>query len=173
MKVDGTHYRSIWLNEDRRSVEIIDQTLLPHQFETRTLQSPADAAEAISNMRVRGAPLIGATAAYGVALAMSRRADDDMLQETASLLLSTRPTAVNLRWALERMRRIALETPDVEALTAEACAIHNEDRRLCRAIGEHGKHLVKPGTNLLTLQRRLVGRIRTRNCDRSHVPGSR
>ena len=146
MKVDGTHYRSIWLNEDRRSVEIIDQTLLPHRFETRSLQSPGDAAEAISNMRVRGAPLIGATAAYGVALAMDEQADDDMLEETVSLLLSTRPTAVNLRWALERMSRTLRELAPAdrrESAYRLAGAICDEDVRINENIGRNGLGLIR------------------------------
>ena len=97
MKVNGTPYRSIWLNENGWSADIIDQTRLPHEFVIKTLRSMQDAAEAISVMRVRGAPLIGATAAYGLALAMREDAGDENLQSAAETLLATRPTAVNLR----------------------------------------------------------------------------
>ena len=104
MKINGVPHRSIWPNQDGWSVDIIDQTRLPHEFEIRSLRSLDEAAEAISNMRVRGAPLIGATAAYGVALAMRDSADDSSLSRSCRQLLATRPTAVNLRWALDRIR---------------------------------------------------------------------
>lgn len=103
MKVNGQSYRSIWLGADGVSVDIIDQTRLPHEFVIRRLGSLDDAAEAISTMRVRGAPLIGATAAYGVALAMASESGDESLCHALDSLLATRPTAVNLRWALDRM----------------------------------------------------------------------
>ena len=109
MKVNGTPYRSIWLNDDGWSADIIDQTRLPHEFILKTLTSMADAAEAISVMRVRGAPLIGATAAYGIALAMRADPGDENLEEAARTLLATRPTAVNLRWAFARMEKGLLE----------------------------------------------------------------
>ena len=99
MRIDGKPFRSIWLNQDGWSVDIIDQTLLPHALAIHSLKSVDDAAEAIRTMRVRGAPLIGATAAYGMALAMKAQADDAMLEQARDLLLATRPTAVNLRWA--------------------------------------------------------------------------
>ena len=97
MNIDGTPYRTIWVGDDNWSVEIIDQTKLPHAFETATLRSPEDAAYAIEAMQVRGAPLIGATAAYGVALAMRGDPSDDALDAVCARLLKTRPTAVNLR----------------------------------------------------------------------------
>lgn len=103
MKVNGQSYRSIWLGADGVSVDIIDQTRLPHEFVIRRLGSLDDAAEAIRTMRVRGAPLIGATAAYGVALAMASESGDESLRHALDSLLATRPTAVNLRWALDRM----------------------------------------------------------------------
>src|SRR3546814_1131313 len=100
MKIDGRPYRTIWLNDDGWSVEIIDQTKLPHAFETVTLRSLQDAAQAIKAMLVRGAPLIGATAAYGVCLAMRDDDSDEALDCAYAVLYATRPTAVNLRWAL-------------------------------------------------------------------------
>ena len=105
MNVDGKKYRTIWLAEDGGSVEIIDQTRFPHTFETIRLHTMEDAAHAIRFMQVRGAPLIGATAAYGVALAMRTDASDDNLHAACSSLLETRPTAVNLQWALDKARR--------------------------------------------------------------------
>ena len=104
MKINGVAYRTIWLAEDG-TVEIIDQTRLPHRFETVRLASADDAARAIVTMQVRGAPLIGATAAYGVALALREDAGDEALDAVLERLAATRPTAVNLRWALAEMRR--------------------------------------------------------------------
>ena len=104
MNVDGTPYRTIWVGNDGRSVHIIDRTLLPHEFVTRTLSTVAEAAEAIKAMRVRGAPLIGATAAYGVCLALAEDPSDASLAQACETLLATRPTAVNLRWALDEMK---------------------------------------------------------------------
>jgi len=104
MKVGDKHYRSIWVEEDGTTVGIIDQTRLPFDFAERPLHSLEDAAEAITVMRVRGAPLIGATAAYGICLAMRADPSDDALDRAYDRLLATRPTAVNLRWALDEMR---------------------------------------------------------------------
>ena len=103
MNIDGKSYRTIWLSADGKSVEIIDQTKLPHKFETATLRTLDDAARAISSMQVRGAPLIGATAAYGVALALRTDASDEALDRACEVLAATRPTAINLRWALDEM----------------------------------------------------------------------
>jgi len=116
MKVNGTPYRSIWLNKNGRSADIIDQTRLPHEFIVKTLSSMQEAAEAISVMRVRGAPLIGATAAYGLALAMREGTEDEHLNQAYDVLLATRPTAVNLRWALQKMRTALMAVPSVERL---------------------------------------------------------
>ncbi|HUF20821.1 MAG TPA: S-methyl-5-thioribose-1-phosphate isomerase, partial [Burkholderiales bacterium] len=101
MKVEGVDYRSVWRDGNR--VAIIDQTRLPYEFNTLRLSTAAEAAHAISTMQVRGAPLIGATAAYGVALAMREDASDVALERAVAMLAGTRPTAVNLRWALDRM----------------------------------------------------------------------
>ncbi|WP_449255933.1 S-methyl-5-thioribose-1-phosphate isomerase [Bosea sp. (in: a-proteobacteria)] len=146
MKINGQHYRTIWLAQDGWRVVVIDQTRLPFRFETVTLGSAEQAADAIRNMVVRGAPLIGATAAYGVALAMRADAADSALEAALALLAATRPTAVNLRWALERMRRALAPLPPPErvaAAYAEAAAICDEDVALCRAIGEHGLPLIR------------------------------
>ncbi len=103
MKVDGKAYRTIWLRDDGWSVGIIDQTKFPHVFETVVLETLDDAVRAIRDMQVRGAPLIGATAAYGVCLAMRNDASDGALAKAYQALLAARPTAINLRWALDRV----------------------------------------------------------------------
>jgi len=146
MNVNGTPYRSIWLGQDGWTVHIIDQTRLPHEFVVRPLQSVSDAAEAIGTMRVRGAPLIGATAACGMALAMHESASDGNLADACELLGSTRPTAVNLRWALGRMRGLLESLPVSErcaAAYAEAAALCDEDVAINRRIGEHGLELIR------------------------------
>ncbi len=141
MKINGQHYRTIWLAQDGWRVVVIDQTRLPFRFETVALGSAEQAADAIRSMVVRGAPLIGATAAYGVALAMRADASDAALEAALALLGATRPTAVNLHWALARMRgALAPLSPEARtaAAYAEAAAICDEDVALCRSIGEHG-----------------------------------
>jgi methylthioribose-1-phosphate isomerase len=151
MRVNGRHYRTIWLKADGASVEIIDQTLLPHRFATSTLSSMSDAARAIRTMQVRGAPLIGAAAAYGVALAMHQDASNEALARACDTLLKTRPTGVNLRWALEDMRGHLRNRPYAErvaAAYARAAAICDHDVAINDAIGTHG----------LTLLREIAGR---------------
>ncbi|AWJ84288.1 S-methyl-5-thioribose-1-phosphate isomerase [Azospirillum sp. TSH58] len=146
MRIDGTAYRTIWLAKDGWAVEIIDQTRMPHDFAVARLTSLEEAAHAIRAMLVRGAPLIGATAAYGVALAMRADPSDAALEEAHARLLATRPTAVNLRWALDRMRaRLAPLPPAArtEAAYAEAAAVCDEDVAINRAIGEHGAALIR------------------------------
>jgi len=160
MNINGIPTRTIRPLPDQSGVEIIDQTLLPHRLEFRTLRTLEDAAEAISVMRVRGAPLIGAAAAYGVALALAEDACEASLESACIRLLATRPTAVNLRWALERMQARLAPLPAVrrgEAAWREAAAVCEEDVRLNQAIGRHGAELVKwrhqekPGTvNVMT-----------------------
>src|ERR1700727_3756507 len=105
MKVDGRHIRSIWLEPDGWSVGAIDQRRLPHEFVMARIASVDDAADAVRGMLVRGAPLIGATAAYGVALAMRADGSDAGLDQACRLLIATRPTAINLKWALHQMER--------------------------------------------------------------------
>jgi methylthioribose-1-phosphate isomerase len=148
MLVQGIPTRTIRSVVDggRNGVEIIDQTRLPHEFVPRRLATPEDAAEAIAVMRVRGAPLIGATAAYGMALAADRDASDAGLARIGEFLIATRPTAVNLRWAVERMLKrlqalAASERPP--AAWAEAAAICEEDVEQNRAIGRHGLELIR------------------------------
>ena len=146
MKVNNVPYRSIWLNNNGWAADIIDQTRLPHEFIIKTLFTMHDAAEAISVMRVRGAPLIGATAAYGLALAMREDASDDHLKVAHETLLATRPTAVNLRWALARMQQALTLLPAAErlakayALAAEIC---DEDVAINQAIGQHALGVIR------------------------------
>ena len=162
MKVDGRPYRTIWLNEDGSSVDVIDQRWLPHEFKVATLRSVAEAATAIRDMWVRGAPLIGATAAYGLALAMHEDPSDAALDAAHAKLAATRPTAINLRWALDAVRKLlAPLAPQARAAAAyaEAKRIANEDVEINRAIGAHGLKILrrvaadkKPGepVNILT-----------------------
>jgi methylthioribose-1-phosphate isomerase len=150
MNIDGKHYRTIWLNGDGATVEIIDQTKLPHRFETVTLRALDDAARAIQSMQVRGAPLIGATAAYGVALALRHDASDEGLDRACATLAATRPTAINLRWALDEMRKAIRNQPRdkrVAAAYARAAAICDEDVETNRRIGEHGLGLIRAHAN--------------------------
>jgi methylthioribose-1-phosphate isomerase len=144
--VGGISYRTIWPAEDACSVEIIDQTRLPHEFVTATLSSLEDAARAIRSMQVRGAPLIGVTAAYGLCLQLVEDASDTAVERACAELLDTRPTAVNLRFALAAMRAALADVPEadrVEAGYARAAELANEDVALCRAIGGHGAALIE------------------------------
>jgi methylthioribose-1-phosphate isomerase len=144
MLISGTPTRTIWRNDE--TIEIIDQTRLPHEFVVRRMTSLADAAEAISVMRVRGAPLIGATAAYGLVLAARCDAGDAALNAAGECLIATRPTAVNLRWAVQRMLACLLPLPERERVAAawvEAAAICEEDVAQNRAIGQHGLVLLQ------------------------------
>jgi methylthioribose-1-phosphate isomerase len=141
MKIGDRWYRTIWPTDDGSAVEIIDQTLLPHVFEVRRLETAEDAAEAIRTMRVRGAPLIGATAAYGLALALRDDGSDDAFEAARENLAVTRPTAVNLKWALDEMARAVGPLPEIErpqAAWANAARICDDDVEICRRIGEHG-----------------------------------
>jgi len=162
VRVGDRHYRTIWLAEDGRSVDIIDQRWLPHEFRIANLSSVEDVAVAIREMWVRGAPLIGVTAAYGVAIAMRDDPSDARLESVWDQLHETRPTAINLRWALDEMTRVLKPLPSeerAEAAFARAAEIADEDVELNRAIGSHGLTLIrqiaaskKPGerVNILT-----------------------
>jgi methylthioribose-1-phosphate isomerase len=146
MKIDGTPFRSIWVDEtDRWSVRIIDQTKLPWAVDIVQLTTMDEMAHAIKAMLVRGAPLIGASAAYGVALAMRADATDANLREALAVLSATRPTAINLRWALARMEAVLQPlSPGARqaAAYAEASAICDEDVATNEAIGRHGLPLL-------------------------------
>ncbi|MBL8398680.1 MAG: S-methyl-5-thioribose-1-phosphate isomerase [Candidatus Accumulibacter sp.] len=146
MKVNGVHTRAIWPSADGQAVEIIDQTVLPHAFRVLRLSTVETIAEAIRQMQVRGAPLIGVSAAYGVALAMRHSADDASLTSCMALLADTRPTAVNLHWALRRLDTVLRPLPaDQRAAAAwlEAARLAEEDVEQCRAIGRHGVELLR------------------------------
>ncbi|PLP57739.1 S-methyl-5-thioribose-1-phosphate isomerase [Mesorhizobium loti] len=146
MNVGGKHFRTIWLNEDGRSVDIIDQRWLPHEFRVVTLSTVEDVAVAIRDMWVRGAPLIGVTAAYGMAIQMQANASDTALDAAWEKLHETRPTAINLRWALDEMRKLLTPLPvsgRVAAAYKRAAEIADEDVELNRSIGGNGLAIIK------------------------------
>jgi methylthioribose-1-phosphate isomerase len=161
MKVDGRHYRSIWRSPDGWSVSAIDQRRLPHEFVIARLTTCTEAAEAIRSMLVRGAPLIGATAAYGMALAMRDDNSDSAIERAYQTLIATRPTAINLKWALEEMRSVLRPLPPsarMDAAYARADDIAEEDVVINQGIAKNGLALIeaiaakKPGeaVNVLT-----------------------
>jgi len=162
MKVGDRHFRTIWLADDGRSVDIIDQRWLPHSFRIERLSDLSAVATAIRDMWVRGAPLIGVTAGYGVAIEMARDASDAALDNAWEVLHETRPTAINLRWALDAMRTYLRPIgPADRAASAykRAAEIADEDVELNRAIGRNGLEIIrkitatkKPGerVNVLT-----------------------
>ncbi len=147
MKIDGTPYRAVWVDEgDGWSIRVIDQTKLPWALEFLRLTSLRQAAHAISSMQIRGAPLIGAVAAYGLALALRDDPATDAMERAAAQLAATRPTAVNLRWALGRMLTRLRNTAAgqrVAAAYAEAADIADEDVAQNAAIGRHGQVLIQ------------------------------
>ena len=162
MKVDGVAYRSVWVDaSDGWSVRIFDQTKLPWTLDILRLTERDQVAHAIKSMQVRGAPLIGAVAAYGLCLALRHDPSSDAMERDAALLADTRPTAINLRWAIDRMLTRLRNTPVAERVGvayAEAAAIAEEDVAQCAGIGRYGLELIqqiaaaKPGqrVNLLT-----------------------
>jgi methylthioribose-1-phosphate isomerase len=161
MKVGGKHMRTIWLDADGTSVGVIDQTVLPHRLATVALKSLEDAARAIQTMQVRGAPLIGATAAYGMALATAVKASDEAIERAYGTLIATRPTAINLKWALDEMMAALRNQPRGERRAAayrRAAEICDEDVAINEAIGRNGYALIeqvalrRPGArvNILT-----------------------
>jgi methylthioribose-1-phosphate isomerase len=162
MKVDGRHFRTIWLEPDGWSVGAIDQRKLPHQFVVVRLANCAEAAEAIRSMLVRGAPLIGATAAYGMALGMHDDATDVGIDRAYKMLIATRPTAINLKWALDEMRAVLqplAPSARSQAAYARAKDIAEEDIAINQGMARHGLPLIeaiaarkKPGepVNVLT-----------------------
>jgi methylthioribose-1-phosphate isomerase len=162
MKVDGKSRRTIWLEADGVTVGVIDQTALPHRFATLKLATLDDAARAISTMQVRGAPLIGAAAAYGVCLALRADTSDETIERAYAVLHRTRPTAINLKWALDEMVAAVRNRPRNERVAAayrRAAEICEEDVAINQSIGRHGLALIediarnkKPGepVNVLT-----------------------
>lgn len=146
MKVEGKQYRTLWVGQPGREVVIIDQTRLPHHFERVTLRSLEDTCHAIVTMQVRGAPLIGATAAYGLALALQHNASRVYRQEATGKLMATRPTAINLKWALDRVNHLLDSLPQAdwaEAAWREAQRISEQDVLTCSAIGEQGATILE------------------------------
>ena len=144
MNIDGKAWRTIGVEADGEAIWVIDQTLLPHQFQLRVLSNLSQVADAIRTMVVRGAPLIGVSGAYGLMLALQQDPSDAALAQAFDTLLATRPTAVNLRWALERVRDLVLALPEAQRAVAarqEADAIADEDVAMCEAIGDHGLRL--------------------------------
>ena len=145
MRVDGKNTRSIWLEADGWSVGVIDQSQLPHRFATIRLTTLDDAARAIATMQVRGAPLIGATAAYGVCLALRADASDEALERAVAKLMATRPTAINLKWALDEMVGAVRNRPRDDRIAAayrRAAEICDQDVAINQAIGDHGARLI-------------------------------
>lgn len=150
MLIDGKPWRPIWLEDDGRTVGIINQTRLPFRFKSDFLTTVDDAADAIRHMWVRGAPLIGATAAYGMALAMREDASDGNLVMARDLLMQTRPTAVNLRWALEDMMATLMPLAMAQRPAAayrRAAQIVEDDIEMNRRIGEHGLKILRKIAN--------------------------
>jgi len=144
MNIDGIPTRTLRAHPAQNCIDIIDQTRLPHALHWQRVATLEEAAHAIRAMQVRGAPLIGATAAYGLAIALDFEASDRRLAEAAALLRSTRPTAVNLHWALARMEAVLAPLPPAQRCAAawvEAAAIADEDVAQNAAIGEHGRAL--------------------------------
>src|SRR5487761_965925 len=146
MKVDGKPMRSIWLEPDGWAVGVIDQTVLPHRFATTRLTTLDEAAHAIRAMLIRGAPLIGATAAYGICLALREDASDEALDRAYATLLATRPTAINLKWALDEMIAAVRNRPRGERPAAayrRAAEIGDEDVAINAAIGRNGLPIIE------------------------------
>jgi len=146
VKIGGVPYRTIWVAHDGWSVEIIDQTKLPHHFVIVGLRSADEAAHAIKDMQVRGAPLIGATAAYGLCMALREDASDAHLDATCAMLAETRPTAINLKWALDAMMAAVKPLPvaaRVAAAYKRAAQICDDDVEICRQIGLNGLSIIR------------------------------
>ena len=141
MRVEGRHLRTIWADPGAVGVSVLDQRLLPHRVEVRTLRTCADAVDAIRDMVVRGAPLIGVTAAYGLALQTLHDPADAALEQAAQALVATRPTAVNLAWAVRRMQSVLHAVPPADRAArawTEAARLADDDVAVNQAIGAHG-----------------------------------
>ena len=146
MKIQNKEYRTIWFDDDSQSVKIINQTKLPHQFIIKDLKTVKDAINAIKIMEVRGAPLIGGTAAYGMALAIKENNDPDFIKKSSEDLIKSRPTAINLKWAVERMTKKLLCINSDEILNValkEAKDICDEDEKFCQKIGLNGLKIIE------------------------------
>ena len=148
MKIEGKSYKTIWF--ENNSVKIIDQTKLPHQFVIKDLKTVKDAINAIKTMEVRGAPLIGATAAYGLVLSIIEKNDLSFLKKSSEDLIASRPTAINLKWAVDRMMKKLSGVNDKDILKIaldEAKAITEEDEKFCKNIGLNGLKIIEDIAN--------------------------
>ncbi len=144
MKIEGKNYRTIWF--ENNEVKIIDQTKLPHKFVIKSLKNIKDAISAIKTMEVRGAPLIGATAAYGLVLSIIEKNDLSFLKKSSEDLISSRPTAINLKWAVDRMMKklSGVNNSDILKIALdEAKAITEEDVEFCKHIGINGLKIIE------------------------------
>ena len=146
MHINGKAFRTIWFDEKDQAVKIIDQTKLPHKFEVKNLKTVKDAINAIKTMEVRGAPLIGATAAYGVVLAIMENNDPKFIKKSSEDLIKSRPTAINLKWAVDRMQKKLSGVNNNEILKIaldEAKLICEEDIKFCENIGLNGLKIIE------------------------------
>ena len=146
MKIEGKEYRTIWFDEKKQTVKIIDQTKLPHQFIIKDLRTVKDAINAIITMEVRGAPLIGATAAYGLVLSIIEKNDLSYLKKSSENLIKSRPTAINLKWSVDRMMKKLSGVNDKDILKMaidEAKSITEEDVGFCKNIGLNGLKIIE------------------------------
>ncbi|WP_415299450.1 S-methyl-5-thioribose-1-phosphate isomerase [Candidatus Pelagibacter sp. Uisw_134_02] len=146
MKIEGKEYRTIWFDEKNQAVKIIDQTKLPHQFIIKDLKTVKDAINAIKIMEVRGAPLIGGTAAYGMVLAIMEKNDPNFIKQSSEDLIKSRPTAINLKWAVDRMMKKLSDVNNNEVLKValkEAKTLCEEDVKFCENIGINGLKIIE------------------------------
>ena len=146
MKIGEKEYRTIWFDEQSKVVKIIDQTKLPHQFIIKNLKTIKEAINAIKTMEVRGAPLIGGTAAYGIMLAVKENNDLNFIKKSSEDLIQSRPTAINLRWAVDRMMKKLLKINKDKYLSValkEAKDICDEDEKFCKHIGLNGLKIIE------------------------------
>jgi len=146
MKIENKEYRTIWFDENNQLVKIIDQTRLPHQFIIKDIETVKDAINAIKLMEVRGAPLIGGTAAYGIALAVKENNDPNFLKKSSEDLIQTRPTAINLKWAVDRMikKLSGINSDEIFNIALkEAKEICDEDEKFCENIGLNGLKIIE------------------------------
>ncbi len=146
MKINGVEYKTIWFDEEKQVVKIIDQTKLPHKFIIKELISVKDAINAIKTMEVRGAPLIGGTAAFGLVLAIKENNSLDFIKKSSGELVASRPTAINLQWAVHRMNnKLSFIEPGnlFNVALNEAKEICNEDEAFCESIGKNGLNIIE------------------------------
>jgi len=146
MKIEGQEYRTIWFDKIKQVVKIIDQTKLPHRFVVKDLKTIKDVINAIKNMEVRGAPLIGGAAAYGLVLAIIEKNDINFIKQSSEDLIKSRPTAINLKWAIDRIMKKLLKVNNNELLKIalkEAKAICEEDIKFCENIGLNGLKIIE------------------------------